>query len=185
MNVLFILGDVSVGKMTVGQEIAKRTGMILFYNHITIEPVITTFGEFRLDVTKKLRDVFYKELAKADVPGVIHTLVMNWDSEEDWDCLRHIQMSFLGAHFYGLVLEAPLSVRLERCETENRLLHKPSQRDIKATRQRMCGEHTGRLEDISLLPFDNSIRIDNTNKSPAEVAEQAIAAFNFKTVGGT
>lgn len=39
MKLLFMIGNAVVGKMTVGQELAKITGLKLFHNHMTIEPV--------------------------------------------------------------------------------------------------------------------------------------------------
>ena len=57
-TLLFIIGPVAVGKMSVGFEVAARTGFRLFHNHLTIEPVVRFFefgsppfdrlvGEFR------------------------------------------------------------------------------------------------------------------------------------------
>jgi hypothetical protein len=34
---LFVVGPPAVGKMSVGQAIAERTGLRLFHNHISIE----------------------------------------------------------------------------------------------------------------------------------------------------
>jgi len=48
MKVLFLIGNAAVGKMTVGQELIKITGLRLFHNHMTIEPVIERFGYFNL-----------------------------------------------------------------------------------------------------------------------------------------
>ncbi|GAA0433130.1 hypothetical protein Aca07nite_02490 [Actinoplanes capillaceus] len=38
-TLLFIVGPPAVGKMTVGERIAARTGLRLFHNHLAIEPV--------------------------------------------------------------------------------------------------------------------------------------------------
>ncbi len=40
MKLVMIFGNLAVGKMTVGQELAKITNFKLFHNHMTIEPVI-------------------------------------------------------------------------------------------------------------------------------------------------
>ena len=37
MKLVLIFGPQAVGKMTVGQELAKKTGLKLFHNHMTIE----------------------------------------------------------------------------------------------------------------------------------------------------
>lgn len=47
MKLLFLFGNAAVGKMTVGQELAQRTGLRLFHNHIMIEPVLEVFGFFQ------------------------------------------------------------------------------------------------------------------------------------------
>ena len=46
MKLLFMIGNAAVGKMTVGQELMKITGLRLFHNHMTIEPVIEIFGQY-------------------------------------------------------------------------------------------------------------------------------------------
>ena len=44
VKLVFMIGDAAVGKMTVGQALMARTGLRLFHNHMTIEPVIEIFG---------------------------------------------------------------------------------------------------------------------------------------------
>lgn len=39
MKLVLIFGPQAVGKMTVGQELAKITGLKLFHNHMTIDLV--------------------------------------------------------------------------------------------------------------------------------------------------
>ena len=43
MKFILITGPQAVGKMTVGQELAKQTGYKLLYNHMTIELVRLIF----------------------------------------------------------------------------------------------------------------------------------------------
>ena len=40
MKLVLLIGNSAVGKMTVGQELAKITGLRLFHNHMMIEPVL-------------------------------------------------------------------------------------------------------------------------------------------------
>lgn len=44
MKLLLLFGNSAVGKMTVGQELAKITPLKLFHNHMMIEPVLEIFG---------------------------------------------------------------------------------------------------------------------------------------------
>ncbi|MBB5075940.1 hypothetical protein [Nonomuraea endophytica] len=42
-TLLCIVGPPAVGKMTVGNAIANRTGYKLFHNHLSVEPVLRFF----------------------------------------------------------------------------------------------------------------------------------------------
>ena len=46
MKLVVIIGNGAVGKMTVGQELANITGLRLFHNHMSIEPILEIFGEY-------------------------------------------------------------------------------------------------------------------------------------------
>ena len=64
MKFVFMIGDGAVGKMTVGQALTKITPLRLFHNHMMIEPVLEIFGQWRPDVTQRLRQVIFEEFAK-------------------------------------------------------------------------------------------------------------------------
>ena len=55
MKLVFMIGNAAVGKMTVGQALAKITGLRLFHNHMTIEPVLEIFGQYQPQVIERLR----------------------------------------------------------------------------------------------------------------------------------
>ena len=53
MKLVILFGPQAVGKMTVGQELAKQTGLKLFHNHMTIDLVSNFFdyGTVELSVS--------------------------------------------------------------------------------------------------------------------------------------
>ena len=63
MILVFILGDAAVGKMTVGQELMKITGLRLFHNHMTIEPVIEIFGHYDGKTIADMRELIFRNFA--------------------------------------------------------------------------------------------------------------------------
>ena len=75
MKLLILIGNSSVGKMTVGQELCKITPFRLFHNHMMIEPVLEVFGQFRGDVIQKLRHVIFEEFSKSDNYGLVFTFM--------------------------------------------------------------------------------------------------------------
>ena len=183
MKLLFIMGNAAVGKMTVGQELTKITGLRLLHNHIVIEPVLEVFGEFNIEIMRRLRNVILEEFAASEHYGLIFTVMVNFDSPGNWDYLERVKAIFepYGTTFYYAELVAPQEIRLQRNTTENRLLHKPSKRDLETSRQRLlfddetarCASHDGEIT------FENYIKIDNSELAPDVVARMIKNRFQL------
>lgn len=174
MKLLFLFGDAAVGKMTVGQELAKRTGLRLFHNHMTIEPVIQIFGRNDRRTVARIREVVFEEFAASDNYGMIFTFMWAFDKKSDWEYVEHIKDIFspYRTDFYYAELTAPQQVRLERNATENRLNNKASKRDIALSNERLLNDDQKyRFESLEgEIPFEQYIKINNTNLPPEEVA---------------
>ena len=174
MKLVLLVGNGAVGKMTVGQELMKQTGLRLFHNHMTIEPVLEIFGQFNTDIIKQMREIIFREFAKSDNYGMIHTIMWAFDCPEDWDYINHVVDIFKENHadIYCVDLGAPRVIRLRRNETPNRLAHKASKRDIEQSRQRVIAmDRQYRFESQpGEIPFENYMRIDNSNLAPEVVA---------------
>ncbi len=174
MKLVLIFGNSAVGKMTVGQELAKITDLKLFHNHMTIEPVLEIFGDFNVKTITRLRQVIFEEFAKTENYGMIFTFMWALDSKEDREYVAKIKKIFepFGTEFYHVELICDLKTRLERNVTENRLKNKSSKRDTEAsTRRLLSDDKKYRFESIEgEFDFDNYIKIDNTNLAPEVVA---------------
>ena len=182
MDLLLIFGSGAVGKMTVGQEVMKKTGFRLFHNHVMIEPVLEVFGEFKNDVIERLRNVVFDEFIKTDFPGLIFTFMWAFNYQEDWDYVKTITDRYeaSGGSIYYAELMADQAVRLKRNETENRIKNKPSKRDLPQSRMRILNEGKYRLVSLpGEIPFEHYIKIDNTDLSPEETADRIIEAFHL------
>ena len=174
MKLVFLIGNGAVGKMTVGQELMKLTGLRLFHNHMTIEPVIEVFGYYNGTVVSKMRQIIFEEFAKSDNYGMIFTYMWAFDQQSDWDSVERVSNIFKeqGAEVYYVELVASQEVRLKRNRTENRLNHKASKRDLEFSDAMIRKQDEKyRLESYDgEIPFENYMKIDNTNLEPAEVA---------------
>ena len=190
MRLLFIFGAHAAGKMTVGQALSRITPMKLFHNHMTIEPVIGLFGSYNGAVTDRLRQVIFEEFAKTDNYGLIFTFIWAFDLEEERAYVRRISDMFLaaGAEVDYVELIAPQETRLMRNRTENRLLHKPSKRDValsearflsSESRHRCVSEPGEVVEKLGIAP-EKYLRIENTDVSPEAAAEMIAAHFGYE-----
>lgn len=177
MKLVILFGDIAVGKMTVGQELAKITDLRLFHNHMTIEPVIEVFGHYEGNTVKRLRQVIFEEFSKSDNYGMIFTYVWAFDMKSDWDYIEYVSDLFKkqGADVYYAELVASQEIRLARNATENRLKNKPSKRDLDFAKKDLL-ETDQKYRTVSYdgeIPFANYIKIDNSDLPP-DVAAQII-----------
>jgi len=63
MKFVLLFGPPAVGKMSVGWELEKITGLKLFHNHMTIELVVPFF-DFGTPAFRRLVNLFRREIFK-------------------------------------------------------------------------------------------------------------------------
>ena len=183
MKLVLLIGNSAVGKMTVGQELAKITQLRLFHNHMMIEPVLEIFGQWRPDVTQRLRQVIFEEFAKTDLYGMIFTFMWAFDMQSDWDYVDWVKGIFglPEEDVYYVELIAPQEVRLERNATVNRLKNKASKRNVTESNARLLRDDANyRCESYpGEITHPNYLRLENTNISPEEAARIIKEHFNL------
>ena len=177
MKLVIIVGPQAVGKMTVGQNLSKITGLSLFHNHAVIEPVIQLFGFHRTETILRLRDVIFEDFANSNCDGMIFTYTMDMNSEFDWLYLQHIVSFFPdnNTNIYCVELYADVDIRKQRNLSANRLAHKPSKAD---TSQAWIDETDKRYNSFEgEFSFYNYIKVDNSFVQPKVVAERIKEQF--------
>jgi len=184
MKFVVIFGPSAVGKMSVGYELAKLTGLKLFHNHMTIDLVsnLFKFGHPRFQtLVSEFRTRIFEEVAASELPGLIFTFVWALNLESDREFIDRSCEIFRrrGAEIYFVELEAKLSERLIRNESEFRLSQKPPKRDKQKSRDGLLYES----EDYKLnsngdfFYQQNYLKIENTNLSAAEAAQKIVEEF--------
>ena len=131
---MVIFGPPAVGKMTVGRAVCERTDFRLFLNHHTIEPLAGIFGmdapPFRT-LTSEFRRRVVEEAAAS---GVRLALTQVWNLQRGrgrrWVGSLVAPYADRGLPVSFVELVADLPTRLERNRGEDRLLAKPSKRDV-------------------------------------------------------
>ena len=189
MKFVIIFGPPAVGKMSVGAELAKLTGLKLFHNHMSIDLVLNffNFGEppFHRLVAEFRRRIF-EEVASSDLPGLIFTFVWALDLESDRAFIDRSCAIFRekGADIYFVELEAALSERIKRNESEFRLSQKPSKRDVVKSKERLLeDEKKYKLNsEGDFFYTENYLKINNTNLSADEAARLIIEEFGFSEI---
>ncbi|HIW32545.1 MAG TPA: AAA family ATPase [Candidatus Paenibacillus intestinavium] len=177
MKLIIIFGPQAVGKMTVGQSLAEITNLKLFHNHMTID-LVSNFFDYGSSSGKRLVGLFrqeiFEEVAKSDLEGLIFTFVWALDLAEDWEYVKKISSIFENNNgtVYLVELEAGLEERLNRNKSDNRLLHKPTKRDIARSEHDLLEtiKHHRLNSHPNEIQSDNYVKINNTNLTPIDVA---------------
>ena len=185
-TLLFLVGPPAVGKMTVGREIAARTGLRLFHNHMSAEPVLCFF-DFGTPAFDRLVGAFRRhlidEVAASDLPGLVFTYVWVFDLPGERAVLEGYARPFRerGGRVLYAELQATQEERLRRNAMASRLAEKPSKRDVETSRRHLLeADATYRLDSEG--EFDGRpdfVRIETTNLSPAETAIHVISHFGL------
>lgn len=185
-SLVVIFGPPAVGKMTVGLELERRTGLPLFHNHMSADPVLRYFdfgtpafgrlvGDFRRHI--------FEEVAASDLPGLIFTYVWALDDARDRASVDRLTNIFTerGAQLCFVELKATLSERLLRNETRLRLEHKAPKRDLVRSREHLLASDSQYQLNSNGDFFypDRHIQIENTELSPQQVATRVMEHFHL------
>lgn len=205
-TLLMIFGGQAVGKMTVGEELEKRTALKLFHNHMSVELANHFYGfcddadedlakqkkaSFS-DLRDRLRIVVFDNVAKSPLSGLIFTGAMYYDTEEVWRIIiSYIDAFKNGAASVGeevrllaVELNCDIEERFKRNVSENRISKKPSKQNFDWSRRNIEKQLATRRiianeADIKRFGAERFIKIDNTNISAKDVAEMISKEFNL------
>ena len=189
-NLVIILGPHAVGKMTVGQELARITDLRLFHNHMSIELALKLFDYSEKEwsvLNEGIRQTVFELFAKGDFPGLIFTCMCAFGMQSELDYLENVIDLFKsnGASCYVVELCADFEERLIRNKSENRLLHKESKRNLEwseAEMRKTSEKYRLNSYDGEILPFENYLKIDNTNLTAEETARKIQQHFSIPSI---
>lgn len=183
MHFVMLFGPPAVGKMTVGRELAGRTGYKLLHNHMTVEPVLDIF-EFGsppfVRLVAEFRNRIIEEAISADLPGLVFTMVWGLDLADD----RALVASYVdmveasGGRVSFVELYATLDERLSRNRTELGLAEKRSKRDLVFSDTNVLdleenfvmSTGDGATLSDSLIAGRDHVRVDSTRLTAEEAA---------------
>ena len=186
MHFFVIFGPPAVGKMTIGMELSSRIDVKLFHNHTAIEFVQPYFG-YDTKTGRKLvtefRTRLFEEIALSG-NGLIFTYVWSFDTLHDKVYIDTICEIFKkqGAKLFFIELYSDITIRIERNQTELRLFHKPSKRNVEQSNTNLLQTE----KNYRMNTYENEfyypeqyLKINNTNMLPKEVVDCIINYFNI------
>ncbi|MCW5953464.1 MAG: AAA family ATPase [Propionibacteriaceae bacterium] len=186
-ELLLITGPPAVGKMTVGRAICERSAFKLVHNHLTIEPLLEVFeyGSPPFNVlNEEFRQRLIEESATAGV-RLVFTFVWGVDLPSDAEAVRGYMRPYLdaGLPVSFVELDADLPTRLGRNSGADRILAKPSKRDLawsddnvrSLERFRMVTDPAQPSAADQVIGNHPHLRLNTSSLSAAETAERILA----------
>jgi len=167
MRLVFIYGPPASGKLTVATELARLTGFKLFHNHVSIQFVQSIF-EFGTKtfwrLTGKYRLEMIEEAAKEEI-NTIFTFVYG-KGEDDKFVKRVLQEVRSNGGQVCLV-----RLYCDRKELARRVKSRQRRRMGKIGTEKMLSALFRRYNLNLEIPFQRSLSIDTTNRTPRSAAK--------------
>lgn len=187
-ELLLIIGPPAVGKMTVGRAVCELTDFRLFLNHDTIEPLVRIFG-FDHPAFRTLNSEFRHRIvqeAAASGTRLVFTLVWDLDKPESAAWVTELVSPYADAGLTVSFVElvAGLETRLVRNRGEDRLLAKPTKRDLAWSEAHLHEAETAYVANTdparatpadAVLAAHRHLVLDNHGDDPRAVAERVVA----------
>ncbi len=177
MKIIIIHGAPAVGKLTVAQALAKKTGYMILHNHMTIDLAVQLFpfgstSFYRL--IQKLRLTILEEVAKVGYTGIIWTtgLPNNPEIRTFYKKLDKFMKRKGGSTHYVHIV----------CDFEEQKKRVKNVSRKKFGKPQTIEQLKKTMREIDFTPGHlggSTLRIDNTYLSPQKVAEQIMRHFRL------
>lgn len=186
---VIVFGPPAVGKMAVGLELQRLTGLRLFHNHMSVDLALRFFAFGTPPFGRLVRDVrrrVFEEVAASDLPGLVFTFVWSLGDSRDRAFIDELTPIFSqrGAQVCFAELEATQTERLRRNETPLRLAEKAPKRNLVESRAHLIDldrQHRLNTSGDFFYP-DRHLKIENSALEPTAVAERIIDRFRLPRV---
>jgi hypothetical protein len=178
MKLIFIYGSPAAGKLTVANEIAKRTGFKVFHNHLSIDCVVPVFEFGTPPFFRLIELIRYEVVAEAAREGrdLIYTFCYAKDVDDAHaaEVARRVEDNGGEVCFVQLVCDK--EVLKQRATEESRKLHG------KASTPEMMDYFFKTYDLFSPVPGRETLRIDNTDLPAEEAAQQIMDHYRLEVV---
>lgn len=175
MKLLFIYGSPAVGKLTVANEIAARTGFKVFHNHLSIDAVLPVFDYGTKPFGKLITLIRIETIREAARENV--DLIYTFCYAKDFDD-PHVErvievVEAAGGEVCFVLLKA------DRAELDRRVTAESRRRMGKAKTVAMMDFFHATYDLSSPVPMRESLVIDNTRLSAEDAARRIIEHFSL------
>ena len=176
MKLIFIYGSPAVGKLTVANEIAKRTNFKVFHNHLSIDCIQPIFDFGTKSFAKLIEMIRVETVAESARENV--NLIYTFCYAKDLDD-AHVERITKAVEENGGEVCFVL-LKADRSELDKRVTEDSRKKLGKAKTVEMMNYFHETYDLFSPVPERESLIIDNTNLSPENTALKIMAHFKLQ-----
>jgi len=175
MKLLLLYGAPGTGKLTIGKELAMKTGFVLFHNHMILNALSEIFG-YEHPTRRKLEKEFRSRIIEESVSdniNLICTGVIMRDNEDFYKKVIHMVTSKGG------------ECLLVHLTTSNNVLEKRignlSRKALTkiSTIERLHEWSKQYPESFDRIDYPHQVSIDTSNSSPEQIADTIIQEYKL------
>jgi hypothetical protein len=175
VKLVFIYGPPAVGKLTVGEALAKRTGFRLFHNHLAVDAVKPVFDFGTPSFWKlvgQLRKDVLDEAAKEGVNTIFTFVYAKGEDDEYVKEIVRVVESHGGEVCFVRLYCTPK-------ELDRRVANKSRKKIGKLTSRSALAELANKFDITSEVPFAGGMSLDTTKASPEKVSAAIAKHFGL------
>lgn len=171
MKLIFIYGPPATGKLTVAEELVKKTNYRLFHNQLAVDLLSSVF-EWGSPAFVEIKHLIwlkvFEKAAESSLEGMIFTFVYakNHDDKLVNQIIKTVEER--NGKVYLIRLYCDQNELMRRVKGESRT------RYTKVKDRDRLKEMIAKWEMLSDVPGRKSLSIDNTHLSPEDVADKII-----------
>ena len=178
-RLLILYGSEASGKLTIARQVAARTNLSLFHNHVSIDVgrVLFEYGQEQYnDLVWNVRLAVFEAAVKNDMPGLIFT----------WAYSHPDFQPFLDSIFEAI---APYDVEVNfvfvkcsQAELERRVTNEDRRKAQKTHTIEVLHKQQEAKNQVE-IPNTNSLIIDSTDLPPEHAARMIIDEYRLDQAG--
>ena len=176
MRLIFVYGMPGTGKLTVGRELAARTGYKLFHNHLAVD-LLTSVFEFGSAPFVELREEIwlsvFEQAGRSGLAGLIFTFAPEATVRPGFPAVAQRTVAECGGEVEFVDLVCPVEELRQRLGSESRRSYG------KLTSVALFDElrASGSFEAMTMPAA--RITIDTSRITPAEAATEIVRTLNL------
>ncbi len=170
MQLLFIYGAPGTGKLTVAQEVSRLTNFKVLHNHLAQDFVLAVY-EWEHPERKRLARKFRLELIESAAKNNINLILTYAAVGEGYNDFLDDIIAILKRNNATLHL---VKLMCDREELMKRVELPSRKKFLKLHTKEQLEKKLNEIDYTQVYPQQESIVINNTNKSPEEVADEII-----------